>query len=280
MIKYISVLVMSAGGIAVKIDNDSLFISIVDDKLNTALRDLDVTRNIEVSLFTIPDILDGPWQGYAMQIREMLQSKGLRCGMHGPFHNLSYHSKDSLIRWVSERRMRQGLQIASELGARFIVFHSTYSQFMAVNEYYKKWPSEAIEPLKRIARDAEKRGIVALIENIWDDTPYALKALVEEINSDFLKVCIDIGHLNIFSRVPIEQWLKELSANIAHFHLHNNFGCIDDHNALDRGTIDIDGLFNMISKYSINATYTIEIAGIDALDPSIEYLKGLGVLEK
>lgn len=263
-----------------KISKERLFVSITDDKLRDKFFDLDINVNLEVPLFCLPDILDGPWEDYVKKIKLALDSKGLACGMHGPFYNLAYHSKDPMVRGVADHRMRQGLRIASALDSKFIVFHSTYSQFVAIKEYYKRWPSEAVRGMEGLVKEAEKRRIPMFIENIWDDSPAALKGLLAAIQSDFLKVCIDVGHLNIFSKIPLNVWLEELSGDIAHFHLHNNFGVVDEHNALPDGNFDFEKFFYLVDLYNIDATYTIEVEKLQSVEQSIQYLKEKMILDE
>lgn len=262
------------------IKGNNLFVSVVDSKLRDRFLDLHIDRNLEIPLFCLPEILDGDWKGYVNQIKGFLSSNGLTCGMHGPFYNLAYHSRDPKVRGVAEDRMLQGLKIASALDARFIVFHSTYSQFVAIRDYYEKWPSEAMRGLPGIVKEAEEKGVRMVIENIWDDRPDALKGLTDNIGSDFLKICIDVGHINLFSKVPIEQWFKVLCRDISHFHIHNNFGTVDDHNSIDEGSFDFKAFFNLVEKYDIDATFTIEVEQLESVDKSIGFLRQIGVLEE
>ena len=128
-------------------------------------------------------------------------------------------------------------------------------------------------------KEAEKRKILIVMENVWDDRPVPLKGLLQYFSSDFLKVCIDVGHLNLFSKVPLDRWFDVLSEDIAHFHLHNNFGIEDDHNSLNHGIFDFKEFFDLMKRHPIKATYTIEVEKMDNVDPSVRYLKELGVLE-
>lgn len=257
----------------------NFYISVVDEGLLERFSVLDIDMNLEVPIFCIPEILDSDWFKYVKLIKSMLEPKGLICGMHGPFNSIAYHSRDPLVRRVAGYRMCQGLEIASALGARFIVYHSTYSQFVAEKDYWKRWPEQAMRGLPDIVKEAEERQILIVLENIWDDGPGALKGLLERLDSEYLKICIDIGHLNLFSKMPLRAWFDTLSEKIGHFHLHNNFGVLDDHNALDDGTFDFEGFFRLVSEYNMDATFTLEVGRLESVNPSIEYLKGLGLVE-
>ena len=261
-----------------KIHRDNLFISIANGNLQEATLKIDLDINLEISLFCSPAVLDGNWPSDVENIRKILDTKGLTCGMHGPYYSLAYHSIDPMVRKVAEYRMKQGLQIASDLGSRYMVFHSTYSQYVPDKDYYKKWKAESIKGLAPIVEEAEKRRIPIFLENVWDDGPDAIKGLLDHLPSPFLKVCIDVGHLNLFSKEPLSRWFKVLNSKIGHFHLHNNFGVMDEHNRLDSGSFDFKTFFNLIDSYPIEATYTIEVKKTANLNPSLGYLKDLGRL--
>ena len=117
------------------------------------------------------------------------------------------------------------------------------------------------------------------MENIWDDGPIPLKGLLEGFSSEFLKICIDVGHLNLFSKVPISEWFEVLSSDILHFHLHNNFGIVDDHNRLNQGSFDFERFFDLVKRHNVKATYTIEVEKMESVNQSIGYLEELGVLK-
>jgi len=260
---------------------DDLFVSIVSGPSRDSLFNPDYPAdiNMEIPLFSSPDVLDGDWMSYVTRIRRILEKNGTACGLHGPFYDLAYHSQDPLIRDVAVKRLRQGLRIASELNAKYIVFHSTYNQFVAEPGYWKKWPETAIRGLRGVLEEAEKCGIPIVLENIWDDRPEPVKALLDIASSGYLKACIDVGHFNLFSKVSLKDWLAVLSGHIAHFHLHNNFGTTDDHNSLESGTFDFAHLFRLVDEYAIKATYTIEIQRIEGIDTSAGFLRELGVLK-
>ncbi|MGA1796289.1 MAG: sugar phosphate isomerase/epimerase family protein [bacterium] len=263
------------------ITRDDLFVSIVNgpsgDSLFSPNHPGDI--NIEIPTFHSPALLDGDWMSYVGRIRRILEKNGCTCGMHGPFYDLAYHSHDPLVREVAEKRLRQGLRIAAELDARYIVFHSTYNQFVAEPGYWRKWPENAIRGLRGLVEDAEKRRIPIVMENIWDDRPEAIRGLLDLASSGFLKACIDVGHFNLFSKSSLKDWLDVLSGDIAHFHLHNNFGRLDDHNSLESGTFDFAQFFTLLGAHGINATYTIEIQRIEGIDTSIRFLHELGALK-
>ena len=263
-----------------KIPKEDLFISVVGEpELRDHFFELDIKDNMEIPLFVLPEILDGPWQDYVRKIKGLLTTKGLRCGVHGPFHGLSYSCIDPLVREVAERRMRQGLQIASELDAEFIVFHSTYNQYIPDADYASKWPSNAKKGFQSVVDEGQKRKILMVLENVFDDRPEPTRDLLDLLQSDFLKVCIDVGHLNVFSKVPLREWFEVLSGDIRHFHLHNNFGTTDDHHALNNGNFDFEELFGLIDRYHVEAAYTIEVSKLKDVEPSLGYLREMGILE-
>ena len=72
------------------------------------------------------------------------------------------------------------------------------------------------------------------------------------MNNKNFSVCLDIGHTNCYSKLPIEDWIKLLGTRIDHIHLHNNDGNKDTHSGLNNGNININEVLNLIDNYCIN----------------------------
>jgi sugar phosphate isomerase/epimerase len=62
---------------------------------------------------------------------------------------------------------------------------------------------------------------------------------------------------------------------IRYVHLHNNFGVLDDHLTLTKGTIDVAGVLKLLKVHSPNAIWTIETS-VEDLEPSLHWLQEQG----
>ena len=63
-------------------------------------------------------------------------------------------------------------------------------------------------------------------------------------------------HFNLFSKIPLDEWLGQLKPYIFELHLHDNNKTSDDHLAIGDGTFDFDTLF--LALKDKNLIYTIE----------------------
>ena len=74
-----------------------------------------------------------------------------------------------------------------------------------------------------------------------------------------LGLCLDVGHANAYSDVPVSEWLKRFAPYLRHFHLHNNNGSCDAHAPLDQGSIPMKELLEKALALCPGATFTLEL---------------------
>ena len=173
--------------------------------------------------------------------------------IHAPFMDLSPGAVDSRVRSVTAERFAQVFDIAEILKPRAIVFHSGYEKW----KYALKidpWLENSLiiwRPLLKRAMDA---GVKIAIENIFEDEPANLRLLMEEIGSEHFGICFDAGHFNLFSKIPLAEWLKQLKKYIIELHLHDNGKTQDDHIAIGDGTFDFAALFAALKDKELICT--------------------------
>jgi sugar phosphate isomerase/epimerase len=95
-----------------------------------------------------------------------------------------------------------------------------------------------------------------VIENVFEDEPGNLRMLMEEMGSDHFGICFDTGHCNLFSTVPLDEWIGQLKPYILELHLHDNNGEADEHKAIGDGSFNFDLLFSLLQDKK--PIYTIE----------------------
>jgi sugar phosphate isomerase/epimerase len=170
-----------------------------------------------------------------------LANAGLAVTVHAPFLDLNPGALDPLVYRATQRRYRQALQAAIQLGARLIVFHPGYDvwrygeqQDLWLEQNLRFWP-----PLLTMAA----RGACQLtLENIFEAEPQLLKRLLTDLSSPWLGHCFDVGHWHLFANVTMEEWFASLGEHLRHLHLHDNFGKKDDHLPVGEGAIDFQPL--------------------------------------
>jgi len=175
--------------------------------------------------------------------------------IHAPFMDLSPGGVDPKVRAVTIERFLLMFDIAEILDPKSIVFHSGYEKWRyALN--VDVWLKQSLKTWPLFVRKAAERDIKIVIENVFEDEPGNLRLLMEEMGSEHFGICFDTGHCNLFSSVPLDEWIGQLKPYIRELHLHDNNGAGDDHKAIGDGTFNFDLLFSSLGD--MRPIYTIE----------------------
>jgi sugar phosphate isomerase/epimerase len=186
-----------------------------------------------------------------------LSRVGLSATVHAPFMDLNPGALDPLVREVTLSRYHQTLDAASILGAKLVVFHPGYDRWRYAGQS-RLWIDQSLKFWPPLLKRAEHQQIRMTLENIFEEEPFSLAALVSEIDSDWLGHCFDIGHWHLFSQTPINEWLTALGPRLFHLHLHDNHGKYDAHLPIGDGDIDFPLLFSWLSSHQVKPSMTLE----------------------
>ncbi|TAL22567.1 MAG: sugar phosphate isomerase/epimerase [Nitrospirae bacterium] len=190
--------------------------------------------------------------------------------IHAPFMDLSPGAIDSKVRAVTIERFSHVLNIAEALKVKAVVFHSGYEKW----KYSLRpdlWLDASLETWRPLVKRADDGGVKIAIENIFEDEPANLKLLMQEMSSKNLGICFDTGHLNLFSKVKLEDWMEALNPYIIELHLHDNNRTSDQHLPIGEGTFDFDKFFSLLENK--NCIYTLEAHNAEDVRKSIERLR-------
>lgn len=190
--------------------------------------------------------------------------------IHAPFMDLSPGAVDLQVREVTLRRYFETLDAAEILMPRAIVFHSGYDRWK-YDERVDIWLENSLKTWGPVNKRAAEMGVKIAIENIFEDDPENLILLSKEMNSDNFGICFDTGHFNLFSKLPLAEWLSLIKPYIVELHLHDNLRYADQHLAIGDGDFDFAGLFKEIKE--IECIYTIEAHTEENAAKSLEQLK-------
>jgi sugar phosphate isomerase/epimerase len=208
------------------------------------------------------------------RIGDLMRNKGLSCTLHAPFLDLSSGALDAKILEVSRLRFRQTMFAAEILKPRCVVFHTGFSSHHYRN-YSEYWLRECIETWKEVIHHAEKLEQRIAVENVFDTDPSMLKRVISSIPHPLFGVCLDAGHINVFSDVSLEEWFSELGDNIFETHLHDNNGKHDEHIGIGTGNFDFKTFFKLLWSNGTRPLLTIEGCTQEAVEESMNYLMSL-----
>ena len=184
--------------------------------------------------------------------------------LHAPYNELFPCAIDKKARELAAYRYRQAIDLAKHYDAKKVIIHGGYNPRI----YFPVWYVEQSIAFWKAFLE-EDPGVEIVLENVLEDDPQWLLDIVKSVNDPRLRLCLDIGHVNAYSALPVMDWLEMWAPYISHFHIHNNDGSRDQHNALTDGTIPMVQLLSRAQALCPEATYTLELMKDK---PSVEWL--------
>jgi len=218
---------------------------------------------LEIAEYCTAWNMDEQFSNTDAEVREKLAGIG-NCVLHAPFNELFPCAIDKKARALAAERYRQAIDLAKDYGATKVIIHGGYNPWI----YYPVW---YVEQSVLFWKDflKEDPGVEIVLENVLEDDPQWLLDIVKGVDDPRLRLCMDIGHVNAYSALPVMDWLETWAPYISHFHIHNNDGSRDQHNALTDGTIPMVQLLSRAQELCPEATYTLELMKDK---PSVEWL--------
>ena len=234
--------------------------TIASDAENLAKR---YSLGLEIAEYCTAYNMDTHFRETDCTVRKMIENMD-DVILHAPFNELFPCAIDPKARELAAYRYRQAIDLAKQYGATKVVIHGGYNPFM----YHPVWYTEQSilfwnEFLK------EDPGIQIVLENVLEEEPGMLLDVVKTVDDSRLRLCLDVGHVNTYAKAPVMDWLEVCAPYISHFHIHNNMGAGDIHNALDVGNIPMAELLRKADAICPDATFTLEV--MEAA-PSINWL--------
>ncbi len=240
-----------------------IYLSTIDE--NAHLLAAQHHLGLELAEFCTPWNLDRDFEKTDPIIREKM-SGSTRFALHAPFSEMFPCAIDPKVRSVAAERFRQVIAVAQNYGIHKIIVHGGYNPKI----YYPIWYTEQSVIFWREFVEEIPGDMVFCLENVFEEEPEMLATIIEQIHDPRIKMCLDTGHVNAYSKIPVMDWLHRCQNLIAHFHLHNNDDSRDTHSQLWEGTIPMKALLEQISIRCPQATVTLELT--DAA-PSLRWLQ-------
>ena len=231
---------------------DKFYLSTIDE--NAHLLAKKHGFGIEIAEFCTPWFLDTDFTEIDPKIREKLACSD-RFLLHAPFSELFPCAIDPKVRAIAAERYRQVIRVAEGYGIRKIVVHGGYNPRI----YFPIWYTEqSVLFWKEFVQEIPE-NMVFCLENVLEEAPAMLTEIVRQVNDPRIRMCLDVGHVNAYSKIPVMEWLETCAPYISHFHVHNNDGTQDQHNALNNGRIPMKEFLLRAEELCPNATFTFEL---------------------
>lgn len=211
---------------------------------------------IEIQDIAYPALLDNNWEDRVDKYLNKLISFNNLITIHGACLDLNPASNDKKIVKVTEERYYLSINIAKKLKAKYIVFHSQINPGLKNPKVKEIKIKRQLNFWNDIYKEIKDTDITIVIENLFEPNPIDLLNLIEAINNDKIKICLDIGHINVNSEILLNKWIAELSKHIKYIHLHWNNGAYDQHNQPENSVLK--KLKNELEKNKINPIISLE----------------------
>ena len=168
--------------------------------------------------------------------------------------SVSVHHRP-VSRELARYRYRQAIALARQYGAEKVVFHGAYVPQL----YFRQWFQEQSILFWRELVSEIPEGMTVCLENVLEPLPQMLLSIVQAVNNPRIRLCLDVGHANAYSKIPVSEWLEESADFLSHLHIHNNDGSGDSHSPLQEGSIPIRRLLARAFQRCPEATATLEL---------------------
>ncbi|HTZ40650.1 MAG TPA: sugar phosphate isomerase/epimerase family protein [Syntrophales bacterium] len=211
-------------------------------------------------------------------VGNILRNAGRFITFHGPFMDLRPGAIDPKIRQASLERFRRVFEIAAAFRPHSIVFHPSYDEKYYVSSG-RNWLANSVDTWKQLVPLAEGLGTRIALENVYEADPGYPALLLGALPPERIGFCFDTGHFNVFSRVPLDEWMDRLGSRIIEVHLHDNRGGLDEHLPVGEGTFPFLRLFSILKERKLRPILTVEAHSEKNLARTMASIKALDLLE-
>lgn len=217
---------------------------------------------------TSADIYTLPFQEsdkILLREKKLAEEAGIEISqVHGPWR---WPTQDATAEDRAERleKMKISIRAASVVGCKNWVIHP----MMPFGTNDRGTPEATItrkinlEFLSEIVDYAKKLGVTVCYENMpmldfSISTPEEILSVVNEINDDNLKVCLDAGHVNVFRNLNIYDEVLRVGEKLKVLHVHDNVISRDIHLLPCFGTLDWKGFASALKEIDFKGSFSIE----------------------
>lgn len=240
----------------------------VDEHKEIALK---YNVGFEYNDFYVPDIINDDEK--VREIIDRYKEAGVPeyCTLHGAFYDVTVFSEDKNIRDISYKKMEQSMEIAKEIGARGVVFHTNVNPYLVSVTYDKRVVEFTVNVLEKLLE--KYSDIEIYLENMFDSNPHILAEISKHLTKyNNYGVCFDYAHASIYGN-DIDDWIETLRPYVKHIHINDNDLKHDLHLALGDGELDWNKFLDYYNKYFSECSVLIETTLPENQIKSLEFLK-------
>jgi sugar phosphate isomerase/epimerase len=234
-----------------------VFINVLFSHLDTRI-DRIASLGVGIELYAENNLIEEITTAEMRRISDRLRERRIPCSVHAPFMDLSPGGFDNKVRSITREKLKRAVEMAQILDAKVVVCHPGYDKWRFGNNQ-TMWLDASVETWTAVLSEA-RGGPAIVLENVFEETPDTFIALFDNFKGEDLYFCLDTGHFNMFSVVPLDGWLIPLKSRLRELHLHDNHGNSDEHLPVGRGTFPFRELKPFLKERG-NMIFTTEVHG-------------------
>ncbi len=208
-------------------------------------------------------------------VRRLVAAKeelGLEYTVHLPL-TINLASLNDLVREASVETVRRVLVAARPLEARAYALHVTPIYKPEGSSLGEEFAHKQLKQVLGVARESLEKLLPLVgnprrlcVENIWASLYLLYEEVVRPLD---LGVCLDLGHLLLDSKSPVE-YLRLYRDQLEHIHLHDVVNG-RDHLPLgsESGTLDLDGVVQTLFELDYQGVVVHELFHVEHIKQSL-----------
>lgn len=202
------------------------------------------------------NILDEDYSTIISDCKNKLKNFSNVISLHGSSFDLNPGSTDKKVIELTKYRYMQSVEIAKEIGAKYVIFHSQLNPLLSVEKIRKLKLDNQIKFWQDFMNEIDDIDVTILLENEYDENPEEILHIVKSVNSPKLRICLDTGHILAYSKTSLEEWIVSTKDFITYIHLHFNDGKNDSHSKPSNEQLIY--FKNIIEEAEINPILSLE----------------------
>ena len=227
--------------------------------------------DIESDFFKLPE---DEFLAEVLRQKSQIHAHGMEISqVHAPWRTPKDGDPEERRRWLLA--MKKAIRGARAMECHRFVVHPLFPYMDTPDHPEEVWAMNE-EFIGTLADYAKDYGVTVCLENMpFPDFPIATvehcMEMLDRLNRDNLKICIDTGHAAIFKGSDVASAVRLAGERLEAVHIHDNMGDKDEHLIPGDGIINWDDLAAALKEVGFNKVISLETSPKHTQHPKEEW---------
>ena len=233
------------------------------------------SRLPSLSAIEIEDWLDPTFPERASSavavVQQTLAAYAGRIQLSGPFIDLNPGSSERLIQRATRQRFDECHQFAHAIGAREIIFLSSYLPIINLSFYEQGWLTQSVAFWRSYLEGVDPHLTISLC-NTFEYHPNLMLKVVEQVARPNFHLAFDLGHFLVYGQEPLTNWLRTTASHTSSVYVHSNDGHVDTHDEPGKGVLTCAQVNQTVAAIGADVTLILKMNNKETLERSLAWL--------